>query len=490
MKNKLFIQLALTFLIITIILGGIMAYVSLFSAQNYNDEVNQKLHANIAEYARDHVNTFNDDLSIDTNGIQMVMQSMMVINPNVEVYLLDTLGKIITYVAPYKKVVRTRVSLSPIKKFIEAKGDISIKGNDPRDPQGQKIFSAAEVTRDGKLLGYYYIILVSEERGSVLSSHTGSLAMRLGSRLILLAVIGSLILGLIAFWFQTKNLSKVIDAVEDFKEGNYTARVEPMAHNSGFSIIGETFNGMAQQIELNIEKIKSIDTFRKELIANISHDLRTPLAIIQGYTETLQLKMKDLKKKEKMKYLENINESTKRLNGLVNQLFELSKLENNQVKLNKEPFHIDELVQDMLNRHEVIAEKKGISFQFEKPEGLPLAHGDISLVERLIQNLMDNALKYTPNKGTVIIELDKGNEGIQFRITDNGKGIEEKNLSKIFERYSSGKKEETKTKGAGLGLAIAKKIVELHDSTINVQSKLNIGTSFSFMLPLYKANLG
>lgn len=485
MKNKLFIQLALTFLALIIILGGIITYISIDTAQNYYQESNQKLNANVADFLVKHVKTFDENNQIDTNGIADIMHSMMVINPDVEVYLLDQEGEILTHVAPYKKVVRERVNTKPIKDFIKSEGSLYVVGDDPRNKKGQKTFSAAPILKNEKLLGYCYIILASEERATVFNAHNSSLAMKLGCQFMIVALLGSIILGLLAFWLQTKNMAAIISTVEEYEKGNYKAKVKPLG-NSNFSIIGSTLNKMSTSIEQNIQKMKSIDTFRKELIANISHDLRTPLAIIKGFTETLILKKDSITPDDRLKYLENIDESSKRLSGLVNQLFELSKLENNQVKVNKEPFHIDELTQDLLDGFQVLATNKNISLQLKRQDNLPLAFGDISLVERVIQNLVDNALKFTPQNGTVEIELSsKGKSDIFFNITDNGQGIDESNISQIFERYSSARKDSQSMKGAGLGLAIANKIMELHNSKIGVKSKLKEGTSFYFNVPVY-----
>lgn len=485
MKNRLFINLALIFLVLTVVLGAIIGYISFYSAQEYYDEANQRLNRNIAQYTADHIAPFNEDGSIDTTTIQDIMHSMMVINPDVEVYLLDEEGRILTHVAPYKKVVRQSIAVEPIRNFIDSEGTLFVKGDDPRDFQRQKSFSAAPVLVDDALKGYFYIILASEERSSVLQAHSSSLAMQLACRLIILSVIASVLLGLLAFWWQTRSLSKIVSAVQRFQKGDYNSRVGEIKQ-SAFANVGDTFNDMASQIQQNIEKIEAVETFRKELIANVSHDLRTPLAIIQGYTETLMLKSDDLDEREKVKYIENINESSKRLAGLVNQLFELSKLESNQVELIKEPFNLAELAQDLVSRYQLLSDEKNIKISVDQSSDVPMAYGDIGLVERVIQNLMDNALKFTPANGSISLMVSGQGDNLSFTITDNGTGIPEENMKAIFERFKTTKDTTHNPKGTGLGLAIANKILELHDSTIRVTSKLNVGTSFYFNLPVYQ----
>ena len=485
-KNQLFIKLATIFMITLIVIGSIVVYITQYTARQYHLETNQKLHAELAQYTVDHLpNTFTPDGSIDTNSIQELMHSMMIINPDVEVYLLDPQGNILSHVAPYKTVVRKNVNIIPIRQFIEQKGQIYIEGDDPRDLQGQKVFSVAPFMQDEILKGYYYIILASQEQESVMSSLRNTYAWKLGTKILLLTLIGSLILGLLALWYQTRNLSIITRVMDKFRNGHYDARI-PENQKGDFALVSETFNSMADTIQANIDKIVSVDNFRKELIANISHDLRTPLSIIQGYTETLQIKQHELSEQQKFDFIDNIFESSKRLVGLVNQLFELSKLESNQIKLNKEPFQLQELAKDMTHQYEILAQQRGINLYLDPVENLPLVHGDIALVERVIQNILDNALKFTPENGIIHINLSHNKSHVKVEIQDSGSGIPENKHSAIFERYIKSEPSEKQKIGSGLGLAIAKKIIELHDSSIQVKSKLNMGSTFSFHLPVYQ----
>jgi signal transduction histidine kinase len=472
------------FLLLLISIGGVVAYITFITSWTYFDEANQKLHKNLAQYTADHTLSFDQSGAIDTHSVQDIMHSMMIINPDVEVYMLDTKGNILTHVAPYKKVIKEKVDLKPIKIFLNQEKSIYIKGTDPRSENGTKVFSAAPIIQNENLLGYYYIVLASEERVGVLKSLTSNYAYKLGSKLLWIALTVSLLLGLLAFWYQTKGFSKLSSVMQKFSEGNYDARIKA-EDDSNFGFLSKTFNAMASQIEEQFKKIAAINDFRKELIANVSHDLRTPLSIIQGYTETMLIKKDELSEKETSNYLKIINDSSQRLGGLVNQLFELSKLETNQIKIVKEAFSLEELTSDLVAGYQVLAAKKKIQLIHHRSEGLPMVYGDIPLVERVIQNLIDNALKFTPLGGKVEILINQKGGKIKFQIMDNGVGIKEENLSAIFDRYKSNEAGESKKKSMGLGLAIAKKIIEMHDSTIEVSSKLNNGSKFSFDLPQY-----
>lgn len=482
-KNHLYWKISATLLTILVVLG--VGYVSITSyiADQYVEEANQRLYGTLADSMLTMVTPIVDG-EVDTMAVQDIMHSMMVVNSSVEVYLLNPQGEIITYVAPHKKIKLEKVELEPIKKFIAAKKKPFITGDDPRHPGEYKVFSAAPILDKGRLEGYIYIILASEERLAVKNTLFGSYMLKLGANFFFLTLIGALILGLLAIWYLTKNLRRIVDTVRRFKEGDLKARV---AHKDkhDMAVLADTFNEMADTIVANIEELKSVEKLRQELIANVSHDLRTPLAIMQGYVETMLMKNEALSPHEQQRYLKIVLSSSEKLAHLVSQLFEYSKLEAQQIELQKEPFFITELAQDVFQKYQVLAQKKGISMHLEMSKSLPMVFADLSLVERVIQNLMDNALKFTPEGGEVRIQLQSLENTVEVKIADNGPGISEQEQSYIFERYQ--KTAASTNTGAGLGLAIVKKILELHDASIRVQSQLNKGTAFMFQLPAYAA---
>ncbi len=278
-------------------------------------------------------------------------------------------------------------------------------------------------------------------------------------------------------------MRELVYAAKRFEQGDLKYRIQD-AEQSDLAGVTTTFNQMANTILKDMEKIKSLEKLRQELIANISHDLRTPLAIIQGYTETLQMKDSVLTTKQRSDYLTTINSSSERLSKLISQLFEYSKLEANQIEPQKEPFLISELANDVHRNYQVIAKQKNITLTLEMQQGIPLVFGDISLVERAVQNLMDNALKFTPENGAVTVGIVPKADRVEITIKDSGPGIQQENQALIFERYRQTKTGQQK-EGAGLGLAIVKKIMELHNASISVLSRPNEGTAFVFSLPIH-----
>jgi signal transduction histidine kinase len=242
---------------------------------------------------------------------------------------------------------------------------------------------------------------------------------------------------------------------------------------------------MADTILQNIKELKKVDELRRELIANTSHDLRTPLSVIHGYVETLMMKQGKLSPEEEEKYLNIILKSSEQLNKLVGDLFELSKLEAKQVQLHKQPFLMAELLQDVSSKYTLLAKEKQLNIiaQFESKE--TLVYADIKMMERVLQNLLINAIKHSTQGGKIILSVAEKNDQIEVSISNTGEGIAEEDIPKIFDRYYKVEKHYGENKGTGLGLAIVKNILELHQSLIRVKSKLNEYTTFYFQLPAH-----
>ena len=446
----------------------------MFTAEMYFQEANQKLNADIAPHIASENQAFIDGKA-NEQILKSVFHNVMIINPSIEVYLLDTNGKILTFYAPDKKIKLDRVPLNQVKKFISTKGEEFTLGVDPKNPGAEKVFSAAPVYEKGKLMGYIYVILASEEYESTMHFLFGSYILRLGLRSMGITLAAAVLITLIALGFIVGNIKKIAAVIRDFKNGNLSARIKKKRKDE-LGEFTDTFNEMADTIVQNMEDLKTMDNLRRELVANVSHDLRTPLATMQGYLETILIKANSLSEEEKTKYLQTIFKSTERLRKLVDELFELSKLEAREKKPKPEPFSIAELLQDVHQKNLILAEAKKIELKTNFPYDLPLAYADIGMMERVLQNLIDNAIKFTPQGGNIVLQLKKENNDIIISISDSGEGIVDSELSHIFDRYNRSKRTESND-GLGLGLAIVKKILEVHSIEINVESKKNIGTT-------------
>jgi len=489
--RSLYWKIAGTFVIILIFVGLTYIGITAYFANQFFAETHQKLHANLANHLIEEkfkdANPFLEDGSINKPLFGDIMHDMMAVNRRIEVYLLDTLGYVkysvvLDHDAPNADQIQ--VDLDPIDRFIQNPGENYILGDDPTSPGTKKAFSASRFDIQNQS-GYIYIILDSDIYDTVSQSILGTYIGRLGISSGIFTLFFAIGIGLLIIWYLTRNLRRIIRTVNEFEQGNLHARID-LPSRGELSTLAESFNRMANTILANIESIENSERIRKELIANVSHDLRNPLAIIHGYIETLQIKGDKLTEGERNSYIKIILKSLERLKKLVGELFELSRLESQGIQLKQERINVRELIFDISEKYQVMAAERDICFRigdFEQERHWVWA--DLALIERVLHNLLDNALKFTPHGGEIILELDQKSEEIEIRISDTGVGIAEEDIPHLFERYyTKSRSQENKESGTGLGLAIVKRILELHDRTIQVMSKPNMGTTFSFSLPV------
>jgi signal transduction histidine kinase len=271
--------------------------------------------------------------------------------------------------------------------------------------------------------------------------------------------------------------------VKEFENGRYDQRIHVTAQDE-IGKLANTFNHMADTIAANMDNLKQTDKLRRELVANVSHDLRSPLASIQGYIETILMKRDTLAPEELQGYLETILTDAEQLNRLVDELFELSKLDAKQIDPELETFSLTELLQDVSMKFKSKADRLKILLSVELPQQLYFVHADIGMIERVLSNLIENALNFTPEQGTVQLSIHRNDGQLLVRVRDTGKGIAPEDIPHIFDRFFRGDSSRSGApRGSGLGLAISQKIMELHESSIRVQSNLTEGSIFEFELP-------
>ncbi|MCB0430709.1 MAG: HAMP domain-containing protein [Flavobacteriales bacterium] len=478
-SNSLFWRLSLFFLVSLMALAAAYSSITYRASMEYAKETSQRLNHDLAESIASHSQPFVQG-ELNEAEIEKLFQSVMVVNPSVEVYLLDNSGNILSFYAPLGKVQLKSIDLGPVHTFL-TDAEAFIKGDDPRNPGEKKVFSAAPIMDNNQQVGYIYVILAGEEYSTVADMLQNSFRMKLATRSFILTLISTFVIGIIIIWFLTRNLNRIISSVNDFKNGNLKARIR-MNDRGELSELARNINSMADAITENINNLKSVENLRKELIANVSHDLRTPLTAIQGYAETLVMMEDSPDMASRQKYAQIILSSTEKVKKLVDDLFEISKLESDHVDIKKEKFALSEVLSDILMKFELGAGKKSVELSLDVPKEPLYVEADLAMIDRAIQNLLDNALKHTPSGGKIRIAVRKqNNRQVDVMVEDTGVGIPQDDLPFIFDRYK--KARDNTRAGSGLGLAIVKKILELHHADIAVESRQGQGTVFSFSLP-------
>jgi len=490
MFKTLYARLVLTLFILFALMGGIFVVFSMYSAQMYQQEASQRLNRDLAMYiANERVLIENG--AINQGNLNELFQQAMIINPSLELYLLDPQGKIISHSSHLDGVERDRVSLGPVTAFLRAPADTFIEGDDPRDSQRQKAFSVAEIDSNGRRQGYIYAILGSEQFEHVSEMLKQSYIMKWSATTIVIALVFAFASALMVFFLLTRKLRILSGAMEGFRLTDFSE--PPMIALDSKKPVDEidymsiTFRQMAERIYQQLNQLRETDALRRELVANVSHDLRTPLASLKGYLDTLLLKDESLSDEDRRKYLRIAQTNTNRLSKLVVELFELAKLDADELKPSREAFNIAELIYDVAQKFELRASEKDIAIRVDAPGEIPYVYADVAMIERVLDNLIDNALQHTPGRGVITIHIRLKGQQVLVSVIDTGCGISKNDLPHIFTRFyrqSSSTAGDSIGSGAGLGLAIAYRIVELHGSRLFVRSDADRGTEFDFQLPV------
>ena len=496
--KSLYIRLALALLLIMLTVGGGFFALEQWTSSRYHEEVTQRLNASIAMYVTDQTTLIRDG-AVNREALERLGERAMVINPSVEVYLLDRDGRVLGHALPPETVLAQQVDLAPLRVLMEGLARPPVYGTDPRNPEREKVFSAAPVMDGDSLQGYLYVVLGGSKYDMLASTVRGSYARQTSILATGALVIGGFLAGLVVFALLTRRLTRLTRRVEAFSSVALDPNAEPGAllaiqappgAQDGDEIgkLGAAFAAMATRIREQFEALQDNDRLRRELISNVSHDLRTPLAALHGYVDTLLLKNDELSEDERRRYLEITRKHTQRLGELIGDLFELSKLDSGSMPLSLETFSLAELLHDVVQDFELEARRRDIDLRLSGEPQRAMVHADIGLVQRVLENLIRNALEYTPSGGSITLDISARPQDVAVTVSDTGCGIPEEEIGNIFERYfRASQGPSSRSQSSGLGLAIVKRILDLHGSRITVSSRLNEGTRFEFSLPAAEA---
>ena len=448
----------------------------------HEQEVVQRLSLGLAEHIAQR-SELMDTSGMRDAAVRALFGQLMAVNPSVEVYLLDEQGRILGHDAPSGHLVRSRVDVAPLRRLLSG-APLPILGDDPRSADGRKVFSVAPLVVQGRQAGYVYVVLVGEHRQMLADDlAAGSQWHTTFWSVLLIGGLG-LLAGLVAFYWVTRPLRQVTRRIQAFDIDAPTPLPAPVPLRAGerdeLKILEHAHSQMAQRLGEQWQQLRQQDLQRRELVANISHDLRTPLSSLHGYLETLALKEATLSPQERRRYLGIALAQSAKVGRLARALFELARLEHGEVRLEWEVFALPELLQDVLQKFELAAQARGQRLHADFPPGLPLVRADLGLVERVLTNLLDNALRHAPDGGRVQVQLSALPDSVQVAVQDDGPGVPPALRGQLFQAPAAlGAR---RGENGGLGLLIVQRIVQLHGRRIELRDSEQ-GALFVFALP-------
>lgn len=472
---------------------AMFAIVRYYSAQSAL-EATQRMNLGLARYVVEHRSAGLIDTAgrPDPEQMKELAQQVMMINPAVEVYMLDRAGRVLAHALDGLSgpdPVGRNVDLAPVRKLTATGAEalrLPVFGDDPRREGQQTVVSAAPVSAGGNEVGYMYIVLNGQDQRGVSASLSNSESLREVTAGLLLATLMAAAVFVLALRKLTRPLRELVAEVETFRSDSSAASDRPSGDE--IEVLRAAVRAQQQRIAEQFKRLEESDQQRRELVSSISHDLRTPLSNIRGYVETVLLRGDLLDVEARSQHLRTALRHTELLGKRIRDLFELSKLDAGRVEPQSEVFCLAELLQDVVQNYQLAAQQRGVRLSladgsYTKTKARVSA--DIALIERVLQNLVDNALRYTAPGGEVTLAVLVRSTQFEISVTDTGCGIAREHLPYIFDRYwrADDAVESQAGTSAGLGLAIVKRILELHGSVVRVQSEVMQGTRIAFSLP-------
>lgn len=466
----------LAVLLAILVPGGVLfGAASVGAARAYHAEVTQRQSVDLARNLLAEEGA-EADAGLSDAALDGLVKMLAMANPGVEIYVLDPDGRVVQ--APVTGELEVdRVDPADVARFLDvaARGrGFPVYGADPRRG-GRTVFSAADLGNDR---GSLYVVLTDEARASLLGSVQASTTLRLvlwgggvGLGVLLLA-------GAAGFGLLTRRLRHLDAAVRGFDPAAPVADLPvPSRSRDELDALTHGFQGLAARVRAQVAALEDADRARRELVTNVSHDLRTPLTALRAALEATE------DAPERSDLLVTARRNADRLTRQVQQLFDLSTLDGGDAPLTVEDFPLAELAHDVVHEFAARAAARGIALEVDVPHQLPLVRADLALVERALANLLDNAVRHARESGRVVVAATLAGDFVRVEVADDGPGLDPALHERVFERFFRADRARG-GEGSGLGLAIVRRVAELHGGRVGVVSGPGTGARFWCTLPV------
>ena len=493
MWRQLHIRAALVAVPLLLTLGATMFLMLRHYSAQTALEAGQRMNLDLARYVVENQppDLIRPDGEPDRVRMKELAMNVMMINPAVEVYLLDGGGRVLAHALQDMTgadPVGQRVDLAPVLLLLDGTSQgaarLPVLGVDPRSTDRLSTFSVARAASTAGPAGYLYIVLNSSTAQNVAASLSNSDALRAMAMGVAAATALAVAVLVIAWQTLTRPLRSLTDELRSFRGDAESGADRESGDEIG--VLRRAVLAMQERIAQQFKRLEDGDRQRRELVSNISHDLRTPLTSIQGYLETVLLRGEEIGAQTRAAHLRTALRHVDLLGKRIGDLFELSKLDADRALPKQEVFRLAELLQDVVQNHQLSAQRRGVQLKLaDGSHTRATVRADIAMIERVLQNLIDNALRHTAAGGHVTLAIRICGAFMEISVSDTGRGIAKDDLPHIFERYWCATAADQAGPGtsSGLGLAIVKRILDLHGSAVRVHSELKRGTRFAFLLP-------
>lgn len=478
-SRSLYARIALVYLASLVLLSVATAWIAVSHFDRLSHEMQQRMQiglaANLARVMQEPLKQ-----GPESGVVRQAAQLILSINPSLSLFLLDAQGNVVGNYTGAECAPNTHIDVGALNRLLGEKPMLPIFVAAPCSQQAS-VFSVARIRygRDRRP-GYLLVLLEAESDMSMSSMLRSSSIIRTLIVAGFLALLVSGAAGLMLFALLTRRFSSLTNAVQRFAEGDYRQRIAP-GRNDEIGQLIRAFNNMAGTIEAQLNALRETDRQRRELVAGLSHDFRTPLTSLRGYAEQLQTDAY-LSRHTRQAHLDAILANAERLTQLATQLSTLARVDAYESPLRMEPFSLAELAYDVAGKFEPQARAAGVKLTVHCSPRRITVTADIALIDRALANLLDNALRVTAVNGQVKLTIAVEGGNAIINVADTGIGISAEEIPLVTQRFYRTAKGRERSEGSGLGLAIVQEICERHDTRLVIQSKPGHGTQMQFKL--------
>lgn len=471
--------------------GALIGLLGRHVAVEHEQEALQRLSHGLARHIVEHWPEIilADPEQADLAARKALLSMLMVVNPGVQVYLLDADGRVRAYIGEPGMVRTEQVDLAPVRNFL-AGAALPLRGTDPMGSDDPRIFSVAMFpprAGDTRPPGYLYVVLDGQARVLVAGQLSLQRVWQSAGLAAVAGLLATLLLGVFTFRYMTLPLHRLAERMRDYSVG-----AEPPAasgtltatHDDEVQAIGTAFDEMTQRLEAQALREQRQGSEHREMMASVAHDLRTPLTALHGHLEALAGNAAWPADRQARILTAALAQSDK-VRRLSQQLFELAALQSTDQVLNRERFRLDELVTDAVQKFELTQAAPPVMLAGEPPGSVEL-DGDLHLIERALTNLIDNAMRHAPGAEPVRVSLQRDGSQVRILIEDGGPGLPA-DLAHRLEHDESLRDRPPRRSGGGiggLGLAIAQRVAVLHGGSLRSLPSPQGGTRLCLALPL------
>ena len=439
------------------------------------DEYEQRITRNLLSNASLAGDILKDLIKSGSSGLVQQKTDALAEKLDARITVIDSAGRVIGESEKKPLPMDDHSNRPEIKKAVETGEGESMRFSDTLSINMKYV--AVAVKEGGDLTGIIRLALPMIDVES---------RVRVIYKVVLTGGLVAIVFVLIAGFFISRNMinpiSGMTEVAQSIAAGDFSKRAE-VGRDDELGIMARSLNSMADELELKMINLEKMDDMRAEFVANVSHELKTPLTSIKGFVETLEGGAID-DRENAMRFLSIIGKHAEGLSNITDDLLKLSELESGENRIEKSSFNLKDLINEVVNHYDHLIEEKNFKLTLDFSGSDFNVRADRQKIEQVLINILDNSMKYTGEGGSINIYVYEKPDHFLAEVQDNGIGIPEEHLDRIFERfYRVDKARSRKLGGTGLGLSIVKHAVMLHGGTVNIQSREARGTKVTITLP-------